>query len=57
MRDGAAGVNVDVSELFSDVFTGDNDTVIRFEAEILPAKSSLYFKSGQSTCHWRTHLW
>lgn len=54
VRDGAAGVNVDEKELFSDLrkdlLTGDNDTVIRCEAEMLPAKSSLCCKI------WTIHL-
>lgn len=39
MRDGAAGVNVDEKELFSDL-RKENDTVIRCEAEMFPVKSS-----------------
>lgn len=45
IKDEAAGVNIDEKELFSDLrkdlLTGDNDTVISCEAEMLPVKSSL----------------
>jgi len=45
MRDAAVGADSDKRELFpdlrTDLLTGDNDTVIRCHAEMLPTKSSL----------------
>lgn len=54
MRDDTAGVNINEKELFSDLrkalLVEDNDTVIRCEAEMLPANSSLCSKI------WTVHL-